>query len=232
MYDACETSPATDFSFIPSTITLQVGERRFTTTRNTLVDGSGFFASLLSGRWNNAMQDGAYFIDADASLFDHILRYFRRGVFPLFFDKAKGHDLALYFALLEEARYFKIMRLERWLETKQYLNVVKTVCSVSESEGTESLDRSHKSDTEVEFHPAWTTQKVYVCPRDISQHRGKPQACGKDCRKAQGDDEDEYEDEPVLSTLVVEKRTVFDMRACLDREHGPRIVSDLVAMTW
>src|SRR3954471_305451 len=89
-----------------SQITLQVGERRFVTTRETLTAESRFFASLLSGRWGNALADGSYFIDADPSLFEHILRYLRRRVLPLFYDKAKGHDYALYLALLEEAKYF------------------------------------------------------------------------------------------------------------------------------
>lgn len=227
MYDTYETNSAANTSFTPSTIALQMGERRFTTIRNTLVVESGFFASLLFGRWNNAMKDGAYFIDADANLFDHILRYLRREVFPLFFDKSKGYDHGLYFALLEEARYFKIKKLEQWLKKKRYLDVVKIVYSVTEIDETESLDRSHKTDTEVEFHSAWITQKVYVCPQDISNHRGKPSACGKNCRRAQGNDEVKYEDEPVLTTLMVEKRTVFDMQVCLDRENDIRNLYEL-----
>ena len=95
MYDTYETSSAINSSFTPSIIALQVGERRFTTTRDTLMAESDFFASLLSGRWNNAMKNGAYFIDADANLFDHILRHLRRGAFPLFFDKSKEYDREL-----------------------------------------------------------------------------------------------------------------------------------------
>lgn len=37
-------------------IALQVGERQFVTTREALVAESGFFASLLSGRWVNAQE--------------------------------------------------------------------------------------------------------------------------------------------------------------------------------
>ena len=72
-------------------ITLQVGARCFITTHETLVAESGFFASLLSGRWDNAAEDGSHFVDADANLFEHILRYLRRGVFPFFYEKSKGH---------------------------------------------------------------------------------------------------------------------------------------------
>jgi hypothetical protein len=39
--------------------------------------------------------DGSYFIDGDVALFEPILRYLRRGVLPLFYDNAKGHDLYL-----------------------------------------------------------------------------------------------------------------------------------------
>ena len=100
--------------------------------------------------------------------------------------------------------------------------MVKTVYSAKKLKGTENLDRSHKIDTEVKFHPAWITQKMYVCPRDISKHRGKPYSCGKYCRRAQSDDEDKYEDELILTTLVVEKKTVFDMQVCLDRENDTK----------
>lgn len=73
-------------------ITLQVGERRFITTRDTLVGESGFFTSLLARRWDNAQEDGSYFIDADPDLFYHVLRYLHRGILLIFYDKAKGHD--------------------------------------------------------------------------------------------------------------------------------------------
>jgi BTB/POZ domain-containing protein KCTD9 len=92
----------------------QVGERLFVTTRETLTRKSGFFASMLSGRWDNTQADGSYFIDADPQLFEHILRYPRRGVLPVFYDNLRGHNHALYRALLEEARYFQTGQLENW----------------------------------------------------------------------------------------------------------------------
>lgn len=93
-------------------ITLQVGERRFITTIDTLTQESVFFSSLLSGRWDNAQADGSYFIDADGHLFAYILRYLRRNILPIFYDNHKGHDHGLYLALLIEARFFQIARLE------------------------------------------------------------------------------------------------------------------------
>lgn len=196
-------------------ITLQVGERRFVTTRETLVGESAFFASLLSGRWDNAEEDNSYFIDADAKLFDHILRYLRRGILPIFYDKMKGHDYALYLALLEEAKYFQITQLKQWLEKKRYLHAIMTTYSATEIEGVEEFRLSRDTDLEVEHYPAWGTKKVYICPRGIYAHEGKPSACGRDCMRARGDADDIYEEQPVLRALVVEKKTVFDMQACL-----------------
>lgn len=196
-------------------ITLQVGERRFITTREVLVSESLFFASLLSGRWDNAQEDGSYFIDADGDLFEHILRYLRRGVFPIFYDKTNGHNHCLYLALLEEAKYFQITQLKEWLEKKQYLRVITIKCSAKEVNQPEDLRMSRSSDMDVTFYPAWGTKKVYVCPRGISSHRGNPYACGRACKNAQGEDEDSYEEEPELRVIVVEQQTVFDFHACL-----------------
>ena len=196
-------------------ITLQVGERRFTTTVETLTQGSAFFASMLSGRWNGAQEDGAYFIDADGGLFEHILRYLRRGICPVFYDNIKGHDYALYFAVLEEAKYFQIPRLEEWLKDRKYLEVVKIFSSAEELEGVGAISAT-TADVNVEYHPHWTSKKVYICPRRTSLHRGDPDRCGRLCRNAQGDAEDEYEEEPVLRTVVIRREAFFNWRMCVE----------------
>jgi BTB/POZ domain-containing protein KCTD9 len=165
---------------------------------------------MLSGRWENAEEDGSYFIDADADLFVHILRYLRRGVLPLFYDKMKGHDFALYHALLQEAKYFQIPQLEEWLEREHYTRAVKTLYSPTTVLEGAGQQLSRVSNIEVEYYPAWGTKKVYVCPRGIYVHRGKPDACGRDCMKVQGGADDQYDEEPVLRTLVIEKQTIFD----------------------
>jgi hypothetical protein len=196
-------------------ITLQVGESRFVTAYETLVTESIFFASLLSGRWDNALPDGSYFIDADPTLFEYILRYLRRGVLPIFYDINKGHDHALYLALLEEARYFQIARLQNWLENKQYLHALAMECSVEEVEGTSDLSITLPTDTGVVHYPRWETRKVYVCPRGIGCHRGQPQNCGRKCMKAQGDEDAAYDEEPALRCLVVKKRIVLNLQDCV-----------------
>jgi hypothetical protein len=42
-----------------------------------------------------------------------------------------------------------------------------------------------------------------------------PFACGKACMRAKGDSEDVFEDDEVLRTVVIKKRTLFDRDACL-----------------
>lgn len=210
-------SVASSLPTVPtSQITLQIGERRFITTLETLTRESGFFSALLSGRWNNAQADGSYFIDADPELFEHILRYLRRGVLPIFYDKAKGHDYARYLALAEEANYFQIARLEKWIKDKTYLQVVKISHSAKELESADAIDETIATDVEVEYHPTLKTEKVYVCPRGISVHHGNPSACGRLCQNARGDKEDEYVDKDVLITLVIRKRIFFDQRICVE----------------
>ena len=82
-------------------LSLQVGERKFTTTKATL-SKSGFFSALLAGPWEgDLLMDGSYFIDADPDIFDFVLKYLRHGILPLFYDKVKGHDYRLYLAVLE-----------------------------------------------------------------------------------------------------------------------------------
>ncbi|KAK3375521.1 hypothetical protein B0T24DRAFT_201982 [Lasiosphaeria ovina] len=128
-----EAAEAGRFSLACSTepVMLDVGGRHFATTIGTLVDRSEFFAAFFSGRWSVPKQeDGTVFLDADGHLFAHILRYLRRGLFPLAFDNEHGHDLYLYNDLLVEARYLQIPKLQRWLEAECYNHCVQreSVC--------------------------------------------------------------------------------------------------------
>ncbi|KAF2136044.1 uncharacterized protein K452DRAFT_345156 [Aplosporella prunicola CBS 121167] len=172
-----------------------------------------FFSCLLSGRWENTLLDGSYFIDADPNLFEHILRYLRRGIAPVFYDSEKGHDYALYSALLEEARYFQIDRLEDWLESKRYLSAVTARYSATELEGVWNL--STDTDVDVQYYPTWGIKKTYICPRGICVHRGKPESCGRGCRRVQGGEEDKYDEEPIVRTLVIRRWLTFNREACL-----------------
>ncbi|KAE8146563.1 hypothetical protein BDV25DRAFT_169794 [Aspergillus avenaceus] len=135
-------------------IELQDGERRFITFRQTLVGESGFFASLLSGRWNSASTDGSYFIDADPYLFDHVLRYLRRGIFPIFYDPVNGH------------------KFPKWLEKQTYLEAVRAAHSVEVWNGS-FLRCTRLAISIMEYHPAWGTEKVYrICQKKCSKSQG------------------------------------------------------------
>ncbi|KAG6159868.1 hypothetical protein E4U51_007610 [Claviceps purpurea] len=105
-------------------IKLLVGERTFITTRDTLIRESPFFRRNFSGPWAEPPQDGIYFVDADPALFEHILRYLRQSVFPLFYRQSIGHNLGLYAALCKEAEFFQIQRLHIWLSEGRYLDAV------------------------------------------------------------------------------------------------------------
>jgi hypothetical protein len=160
-------------------ITLQVGERRFNTNRSTLIEGSQYFAALLSGRWNNLQGDGSYFVDADGDLFEHILRFLRRGVCPLFFDNAKGHDYTSYIALLEEAKYFGIPRLVAWLQEREYLHAVEIHQTVyKETKIMGELDKIESNVTkEYISPPTWSKTTSWDCPHGIPEHAQRRRAC-------------------------------------------------------
>ncbi|KAK4175417.1 hypothetical protein QBC36DRAFT_216321 [Triangularia setosa] len=90
-------------------VTLNVSGQKFTTTINILVGKSLFFAQLLQGDWKSFLQeDDSIFVDSDPDVFQHVLQYLRRGVFPLIHDQKKGHNYKLYADILAEARYFSI----------------------------------------------------------------------------------------------------------------------------
>ncbi|KAI1206209.1 BTB/POZ protein [Annulohypoxylon truncatum] len=119
-------------TFPHSRITLQVGERRFTTYRRTLIDKSAYFAARIGlEKWKDDRDevdvnaDGSYFIDADPVVFEHILNYLRSGDYPIFFNVDTGKfDYVKYMSLLSQARYFEIHDLSEWIEQRGYLRAV------------------------------------------------------------------------------------------------------------
>ncbi|OAL66381.1 hypothetical protein A7C99_1767 [Trichophyton rubrum] len=120
----------------PKVVMLRVGERTFHTTAETLTERSDYFKAYFSGKWTiPTMEDGSIFIDADGEAFEHVLRYLRRGVFPLAFDAAKGHNYHLYTSILEEAIYFQCHHLVTWLKDQCYHKSVTWHTSIKEVEG-------------------------------------------------------------------------------------------------
>lgn len=196
-------------------ITLQVGERRFVTFPSTLTTESPYFACLLSDRWHYVQADGSYFVDADGDLFVYILRYLRSGVLPIFYSSLAGHDYSKYHALIGEAEYFGIERLMDWLRDKKYEKMVKIAHSVEDYQELDEMAKTYDSNVQLEYYPTRKMEKVYVCPRGIYVHRGNPSACGRQCQRARGD-EDVFEDEEVLKTVVIKKKLILDHSRGLD----------------
>jgi BTB/POZ domain-containing protein KCTD9 len=206
-------------------IILHVGERRFVTTAKTLTTQSGFFSALLSGRWDNVQIDGSYFVDVDGDVFEYILRYLRSDVLPIFYEKSKGPDHRLYVLLLQQATYFQIRRLEKWIRDKTYLRAITVTQTLVEKSFTDFDAEKTAMDLEIEYHASYKTEKVYICPRGISSHRGNPNHCGRACANAGKDQELEYEDENVWSVLMIQKKTEFNQQICLE-EAEPRLAYD------
>ncbi|KAL8726740.1 MAG: hypothetical protein Q9166_006535 [cf. Caloplaca sp. 2 TL-2023] len=201
-------------------ITLQVGEQRFNVTKETL-SGSKMLEAKISGRWDSDKQsDGSYFVDADPEIFKPILRFLRHGVYPLYYGNSKGHEFGMYTAIQELATYLIIPKLTEWLSKRQYLRALAVETSAKVTEDEDELRGTYSSDSRVVFHPTWRTVKKYVCPRGIGKHYDNPSGCGRACRAAQGVAEDEYEDCPVLSTLVITSKTVFDQQLCVEEQRG------------
>ncbi|PVH91437.1 hypothetical protein DM02DRAFT_472026, partial [Periconia macrospinosa] len=106
-------------------ITIKTSQRSFVTDPERWLGQSEYFKNLFSGDWGDKQDDGSYFIETDAHIFEHVLRYLRTGVLPIFYDNSAGHNFPLYQALLNEAMYFAIKRLQRWLRERKYLDAVK-----------------------------------------------------------------------------------------------------------
>lgn len=211
-------------------VKLQVGERHFETTSSTLAE-STFFKTLLSDTWRHgARPDGSFGIDRDGDLFEHVLRYLRSTVLPIFYDKAKGHDEVLYSMVLVEADFYGISRLKKWIKERGYLKAVKVTISTSVTDydhidhllgGRPSpkalgiAESESESDVEVQHHSMWTSRKIYVCPRRILGHMGNSSACGRKCNNAKGG-RNEYADLPIFRVTEVKKKTVIDRDLCLE----------------
>ncbi|KAK2777682.1 hypothetical protein FQN53_002094 [Emmonsiellopsis sp. PD_33] len=202
-------------------VILQVGERRFQTTIDVLVEKSRYFKALFSGQWAVKKQpDDSIFIDRDGKAFEHVLQYIRGGVFPVMFDKESGqHDYILYNTILEEAKYFQCDNLVIFLEDECYLRCVNW----------RTTYQIHNFESFIDFDNCGTTpsqfcsfrqfeRKVYVCPRGIPAHRGNQYGCGRRCKNALGDIDPEYAAVTVSRLLVEEKK--FKYHYGWMNEHG------------
>ncbi|KAI4690089.1 uncharacterized protein J4E84_004270 [Alternaria hordeiaustralica] len=201
----------------PKTLVLDIGGRKFKVSRDTLQAESGLFRHQLSGRfpWEPEM-DGSYFLDADPDLFEHLLRFMRRPeVLPLFYDAAKGFDYNLYNRLEAESQYFQIDVLHEWIKNKKYLNAIRVQTYDANIRGIGAIGPEYFPANKTEdWYVIQKKQKVYLCPRHIPAHRGRPELCGMACHKKQAEHALEYEEESYLEVVSVQKETVFDAKVC------------------
>ena len=128
--------------------TIKTSQRTFVTDPERWLGQSLYFENLFSGKWGDKQEDGSYFIETDAHTFEHILRYLRTGVLPVFYDKVAGHDFPLYQALLEESMYFAIGRLQKWLRERKYLDAVNVHYLATETQDRGSYRKHTTSDAD------------------------------------------------------------------------------------
>jgi hypothetical protein len=201
----------------PKVITLDIGGHKFKTVPNTLRSGSGLFHRQLSDNYTWSPQaDGSYFMDADPDLFAHLLRFMRRPeIFPLFYTKANGFDYDLYNRLEAEAEYFQMDDLREWIQDKKYLKAVVTVIRSPMFDDLDELrtDTINANETE-DRETTPRTRRVYICPRDIAAHRGRPKKCGVACNRARGSNRDRYMDEDYVEVVSVRKEVKFRREVC------------------
>ena len=114
-----------------------------------------------------------------------------------------------------EAEYFQVDGLYQWIKDKKYKKAVR-ICTYE--------PRIHSLDTYLpevleptvseDWHHITSTKKKYLCPRGIYQHYDRPEACGYQCAKAQGDRDHMYEDEITREVIIVKREIVFDETVC------------------
>ncbi|POS79760.1 hypothetical protein DHEL01_v201855 [Diaporthe helianthi] len=106
-------------------IVLRIGEKCFYTNVLTLTKESAYFRTMLS----QPPIHGTFFVDADPGLFSYVLRYLRRGIYPVCFSRSSGHDYVTYSGIRLLADKFGIERLARWIAGRQYESAIE--CSLS-----------------------------------------------------------------------------------------------------
>lgn len=113
---------------------------------------------MFSGRWClDKQEDGSIFVNGNLKLFEHLLEYLLRGVFPLAYDKRKGHDYLFYTQILEEAKYFDCPLLVLWLEDECYKKCV-------------SMNFSSR----IEDSPSLLDSVSSVYPQCVTEEKGSP----------------------------------------------------------
>lgn len=165
-------------------IALLIGEKQFTTTRTTILPSA--VLTRLTTLQAPPVEGTPYFIDADPDLFTHILRYLRTGMYPLFYDADRGHDEPQYLALLNQAKFYEISKLEDWLASKSYFDVAQRrtwaktmlLCGEGQIEHLEELTHL-KNEVLTILEVEESRGKCFRCPKSNWRHDGKRASCLK-----------------------------------------------------
>jgi uncharacterized protein YjbI with pentapeptide repeats len=125
------SSPRSDNS-LPEWVRLDVGGKKFVTTRTTLTkERDSMLAKMFSGQWNSARDEkGAYLIDRSPEYFEPILNYLRTGTIVL--DDGVNVE-----GVLQEAKFFNISSMvdpltilleqsKKEISRKDFVNILVT----------------------------------------------------------------------------------------------------------
>ena len=112
--------------------------------------------------------------------------------------------------VLRSWRTFLLSKRVVRLDAYHYREVLIPRIGSRDSRVVGGLYETTETDLEIECYPPWKTEKVYICPRGIESHQGKPQNFGRQCQNAKGVEGNTYVEHGVLKVLTVWKRIVFD----------------------
>ena len=133
----------------------------------------------------------------------------------MFYTSANGHDFGMYDALLMQAQYFQIDRLERWIKEKKYLKAVTVRREVTVFEEGQGFVTSVQADEVREYHPVSRFRRKYRCPTNTAVHT-EPSRCGKRCLNVRGDGPEKWEYEEFLCVVEIGKEVVIDRESCFE----------------
>lgn len=225
-------------------ITIKTSQESFVTDPERWLGQSLYFEILFSGKWGDKQDDGSYFIETDAHIFKHILRYLRTGVLPVFYNERAGHDFPLYQALLDEAMYFAIGWLERWLRERKYLDTIKIHYLATETQDRESYRKHTTNDTngrtfmledrfveittssnmETTMVPITLQTNAFYCP-DAKHGESSEEYCRSCIGRARGTLQyGGWRKKDQLKWSIVRKEVVFDHDLCVNAFLGEQSV--------
>jgi hypothetical protein len=216
-------------------ITIKTPQRSFITDPEKWLGEGEYFHNLFSGKWGDKEEDGTYFIECDAHIFEHILGYLRTGVLPVFYDIKAGHNFALYQALLEQSIYFAIDRLQKWLCERKYLDAVKIHYLAIETQDRETyrkhttngpdgrifmledrfIEITTSSNMDITMVPVTQQTNVFYCP-DGKHGRSNEEYCRSCIDRARVSVNGGWRNEDEIKWYIIRKEVIFDHALCVN----------------